>query len=115
MKDQNKLMDLYLDRLFKKYNISPDKVNLTPDQKVKVKSIVENIQKDVQKFLENTEKKITEHDMPKKQKGVEGNEPLNLEHLSDEENSLAHRKPEPPTTKPKVYLQGKKRKRKKRR
>ncbi|MCD8509167.1 MAG: hypothetical protein LRY73_04280 [Bacillus sp. (in: Bacteria)] len=71
MKEQNQLMDVYLDRLFKKYNISPDKVDLSPDQKEKVRNIVKNIESDVEKFLENTNKSVTENDMPQKSMEME--------------------------------------------
>lgn len=99
MKDQNQLMDVYLDRLFQKYNITPDKVDLSPDQKEKVRNIVENIQADVEKFLVNTNKAVTENDMPQQTEVIETND--NIEN-SFETFSVT----EEPKTKPKVYVRG---------
>lgn len=107
--DQNNLMDVYLDRLFKKYNVSPEKTDLNPEQREKIKNIVQNIQTDVTKFLENTEKSVTERDMPKEvQQSTPAAETDAEQNVVEEYTNM---KSEAPKTKPKVFVKGNRRRR----
>ncbi|WP_078554988.1 hypothetical protein [Bacillus alkalicellulosilyticus] len=75
-KNQQQLMELVVDKVFKKHKVSPDANQLEPEEKEKIKNIVSNIQSEVERFLENQEKKVTEQDF-------------------DSNNPQAHVKPQP--------------------
>ncbi|MBU9723757.1 MULTISPECIES: hypothetical protein [Bacillaceae] len=101
MGNQDKLMDVFIDRLFRKHNISDDNIELSEDERERMRGIVENIQGEVEQFLENTEKKVTEDDMPAG---------LNTTNEYTEDAVESFQEDNSPLTKPKVYLQNKKKK-----
>jgi DNA replication initiation complex subunit (GINS family) len=60
--NQEKLMEMVVDKVFKKYKLKGKQNSLTNEEKEKVKSMVANIREDVESFLKNQSKKKTEKD-----------------------------------------------------
>ncbi|MFA9556606.1 hypothetical protein ACERII_04760 [Evansella sp. AB-rgal1] len=90
--DLDKLYSVYIDQLFAKYDINPKEIQLSEEEKQKMKSIVENIQQDVEKFLENVQRQTTEHDV--------GNNTVEVDVDEATEGLQTY---EPPT-KPKMFM-----------
>lgn len=62
--NQQKLMELVVDKVLKKHGVIEQKADLDPAEKEKIAEVVENIKLDVEKFLENANKTKTENDFP---------------------------------------------------
>ena len=100
MREHEKLLDIYMDRLLKKHNISPQKMKVDKEEKARMKEIVTNIQAEVEKFLEKqSEKKVTES-VQSNTVGAESN---------PEQTPKRFISTEPPM-KPKIFMEKKKRK-----
>lgn len=62
--DQQKLMELVVDKVLKKHGVIKNKEKLAKGEKKKIANIVENIKSDVEEFLVDTTKAKTEKDFP---------------------------------------------------
>lgn len=60
--NQQKLMELVVDKVLKKHGVVNEKPELDDEEKQKIAEIVQNIKTDVEKFLENANKVKTEND-----------------------------------------------------
>ncbi|MDE5413153.1 hypothetical protein [Alkalihalobacterium chitinilyticum] len=60
--NQKKLMELVVGQVLKKHKVSPKDIDLTKKEKKKIKEIVGDIEGEVQRFLENQNKQLTEQD-----------------------------------------------------
>ncbi|MBU9712836.1 hypothetical protein [Evansella tamaricis] len=96
MSQKDQILDVYIDRLFKKHNISTDKIDLSGEEKNRMRGIIENIQSEVENFLENAETVVTENDMPN-----------NLNNDSEEAEETYSESPKNSLTSPKVYVRNK--------
>ncbi len=65
--NQQKLMELVVDKVLKKHGVEASKPELDDEEKQKIAEIVQNIKSDVEKFLENANKVKTEHDFSQQQ------------------------------------------------
>ncbi|QOY35681.1 hypothetical protein AWH56_023950 [Anaerobacillus isosaccharinicus] len=68
--NQQKLMELVVDKVLKKHGVIEQKANLDPAEKEKIAEVVENIKSDVERFLENANKTKTENDFPENKRIV---------------------------------------------
>ncbi|MFV8826963.1 hypothetical protein [Alkalihalobacterium sp. APHAB7] len=60
--NQKKLMELVVGQVLKKHKVSPKDIDLSKKEKKKIKEIVGDIENEVQRFLENQNKQLTERD-----------------------------------------------------
>ncbi|ADU28580.1 hypothetical protein [Evansella cellulosilytica] len=89
MKGQQDLINIFVDKVLEKHNVKPETAELKDDEKKRVRDIIENIQEDVSRFLENYEKQTTEHDVQEEQTAE-----------ASEQGDATIQKP---TTKPKIF------------
>ena len=61
-KNQEKLIEMIVDKVFHKHKVMVETDNLTDEEKEELKNVVGNIKKDVERFLENQSKTKTEKD-----------------------------------------------------
>lgn len=60
--NQDKLMEMVVDKVLKKHKVKIENNTLTDEEKEEIKNVVENIKKDVERFLQNQKKVKTEKD-----------------------------------------------------
>ncbi|MDG5787991.1 hypothetical protein QA612_10870 [Evansella sp. AB-P1] len=112
MEQQDELFRLYVNRLLKKHNVSAKKVELDDTEKERMRSIIENIQTEVQNYLDNTVKQVTEEDMGQDNDMVQEQNEEETENQSEANQSQTKVEYSEPTTKPKIYLKKNRKKRK---
>lgn len=61
-KNQEKLIEMIVDKVFHKHKVKVESNNLSDEEKEELKNVVGNIKKDVERFLENQSKTKTEKD-----------------------------------------------------
>ncbi|WP_216828148.1 hypothetical protein [Alkalihalobacterium elongatum] len=65
--NQQKLMELVVGQVLKKHKVSTKDINLSKKEKKKIKEIVGDIESEVQRFLDNQNKQLTERDFSNNQ------------------------------------------------
>ncbi|WP_078430604.1 hypothetical protein [Alkalihalobacterium alkalinitrilicum] len=60
--NQKKLMEMVVGQVLKKHKVSRKDIKLSKKEKEEIKEIVGNIEDEVQRFLENQNKQLTERD-----------------------------------------------------
>ncbi|WP_088102436.1 hypothetical protein [Halalkalibacter urbisdiaboli] len=67
---QKHLIDMVVGKVLNKHDVKPSE-ELSREQKEKIKEVVGNIQSEVERFLENQQKQVSERDFPKQQTNAE--------------------------------------------
>lgn len=62
LENQQKVMELVVDKVLKKHGVLEDKLDLSDEEREKIADIVEHIKNDVENFLENSKVSKTEQD-----------------------------------------------------
>ncbi|RXJ04102.1 hypothetical protein DS745_01580 [Anaerobacillus alkaliphilus] len=74
--NQQKIMELVVDRVLKKHGVLDEKPELDDVEKKRISEIVQNIKTDVEKFIENANKVKTENDFAQNNVTHEMSEPV---------------------------------------
>ncbi|MFT4412461.1 hypothetical protein ACLM5H_01250 [Fredinandcohnia humi] len=60
---QQKLMNMFVENIFKKNGLRPNTRHLTHSQKREIRNTIEKLQKQTEEFLNNAQRKVTEEDV----------------------------------------------------
>ena len=60
--DMQKLMNVMVERVLAKRNVTKESVDISEDEKARIREVVENIQDEVNDFLENQTATVSDED-----------------------------------------------------
>ncbi|QDI89852.1 hypothetical protein EPH95_00585 [Salicibibacter halophilus] len=60
--DMQKLMNVMVERVLAKRNVTKESVDISEDEKARIREVVENIQDEVNDFLENQTTTVSDED-----------------------------------------------------